>query len=53
MKVGLLIRCLGCNSTMVAMSKHPEEFTGVRGHGGTSTSVGAAFYRACDGECRH
>jgi hypothetical protein len=30
MKIGLLSRCLGCNSTMVAMSKHPEEFTGVK-----------------------
>jgi uncharacterized protein len=27
MKTALLSICLGCNSTMVAMNKHPEEFT--------------------------
>lgn len=27
MKTAMLSVCLGCNSTMVAMNKHPEEFT--------------------------
>lgn len=30
MTVGLFSRCLGCNSTMFAMSRHPQEFAGVR-----------------------
>ncbi|MET3600531.1 alpha/beta hydrolase family protein [Martelella mangrovi] len=30
MSVGLLSRCLGCNSTMFAMSFYPDEFEGVR-----------------------
>ncbi|MGV9861494.1 alpha/beta hydrolase [Rhodococcus koreensis] len=28
--IGLLSRCLGADSTIVAMSKHPEEFEGLR-----------------------
>ncbi|MGW4899980.1 alpha/beta hydrolase family protein [Streptomyces albidoflavus] len=28
-RIGLLSRCLGANSTLVALSKHPEEFEGV------------------------
>ncbi|MFI5619725.1 alpha/beta hydrolase [Streptomyces sp. NPDC051567] len=28
--IGFLSRCLGANSTIVAMSRHPEEFEGVR-----------------------
>lgn len=30
MTVGLFSRCLGCNSTMFALSRYPEEFVGVR-----------------------
>src|SRR5271170_6334733 len=30
MKTALLSVCLGCNSTMVAMNKHPEEFTHIK-----------------------
>lgn len=30
MKVGLLSRCLGANSTIVAMSRYPEQFTNVQ-----------------------
>ncbi len=30
MTIGLFSRCLGCNSTMFAMSQHPDEFDGVR-----------------------
>jgi pimeloyl-ACP methyl ester carboxylesterase len=30
MIVGLFSRCLGCNSTIVAMSRYPDEFAGVR-----------------------
>lgn len=30
MTVGLFSRCLGCNATMVAMSRHPERFNNVR-----------------------
>ena len=29
MKIALLSICLGCNSTIVAMDKHPQEFNGV------------------------
>ncbi|MET8695249.1 alpha/beta hydrolase [Streptomyces bauhiniae] len=29
-RIGLLSRCLGADATIVAMSKHPEEFEGVR-----------------------
>ncbi|WP_122619073.1 prolyl oligopeptidase family serine peptidase [Streptomyces sp. Tu 4128] len=29
-RIGFLSRCLGANSTIVAMSRHPEEFDGVR-----------------------
>ncbi|MEU4176446.1 prolyl oligopeptidase family serine peptidase [Streptomyces sp. NPDC026589] len=29
-RIGFLSRCLGANSTIVAMSRHPEEFEGVR-----------------------
>jgi pimeloyl-ACP methyl ester carboxylesterase len=29
-RIGLLCRCLGANSTIIAMSKHPEEFEGIR-----------------------
>ena len=30
MKIGLFSRCLGCNSTMFAMARKPDAFTGVR-----------------------
>jgi pimeloyl-ACP methyl ester carboxylesterase len=30
MKVALMSVCLGCNSTIVAMEKHPKEFEGIR-----------------------
>jgi hypothetical protein len=30
MKTALLSVCLGCDSTMVAMNKHPEEFTYIK-----------------------
>jgi len=30
MKTALLSVCLGCNSTMVAMNRHPEEFTHIQ-----------------------
>lgn len=30
MKTSMLSVCLGCNSTMVAMNKHPEEFTHIK-----------------------
>ena len=30
MTIGLFSRCLGCNSTIVAMSRHPEHFKEVR-----------------------
>lgn len=30
MKTAMLSVCLGCNSTMVAMHKHPEEFTHIK-----------------------
>lgn len=30
MTIGLFSRCLGCNSTMFALSSYPEEFEGVR-----------------------
>jgi len=30
MKTALLSVCLGCDSTMVAMNKHPEEFTHIK-----------------------
>ncbi|MEU1200239.1 prolyl oligopeptidase family serine peptidase [Streptomyces sp. NPDC005813] len=29
-RIGLLSRCLGANSTIVAMSRHPEEFDGIQ-----------------------
>jgi hypothetical protein len=30
MTIGLFSRCMGCNATMFAMSRHPEAFDGVR-----------------------
>lgn len=30
MTIGLFSRCVGCNSTMFAMTRHPEVFAGVR-----------------------
>ncbi|WP_437292327.1 alpha/beta hydrolase family protein [Sorangium sp. So ce406] len=30
MAIGLFSRCVGCNATMFAMTKHPEAFDGVR-----------------------
>ncbi|XXZ57044.1 alpha/beta hydrolase [Sorangium sp. So ce341] len=30
MTIGLFSRCVGCNATMFAMTKHPEAFEGVR-----------------------
>ncbi|MFJ8815156.1 alpha/beta hydrolase family protein [Amycolatopsis thermoflava] len=45
MKIGLLSRCCGMNATMVAMSKHPEEFEGVRAIVAPQPISLSSFYR--------
>lgn len=45
MKIGLLSRCCGMNATMVAMSRHREEFEGVRAIVAPQPISLSAFYR--------
>jgi pimeloyl-ACP methyl ester carboxylesterase len=45
MKLGLLSRCCGMNATMVAMSKHPEEFADVRAIVAPQPISLSSFYR--------
>lgn len=45
MKIGLLSRCCGMNATMVAMSKHREEFDDVRAIVAPQPISLSAFYR--------
>ncbi|WP_407353351.1 alpha/beta hydrolase family protein [Luteimonas sp. R10] len=45
MKIGLLSRCCGMNATMVGLSKHPEEFEGVRAIVAPQPISLSSFYR--------
>jgi pimeloyl-ACP methyl ester carboxylesterase len=45
MKIGLLSRCCGMNATMVGLSKHPDEFEGVRAIVAPQPISLSSFYR--------
>jgi uncharacterized protein len=52
LKPGLFSRCCGTNATMVAMTKHPEEFEDVRATVAPQPISQSAFYRAMLGMMR-
>lgn len=45
MTIGLFSRCLGCNATLFAMSRRPEQFEGVRCLVGVQPSPPAFFLK--------